>query len=151
MKVERLLFWALMALAVALPGTALGGCGGGSGDSDSQAYGELLRGLKHAALSGASYDAVSRAERLAPADEAVIEGFCRYSREIQLSKLTSQLSEHATVRSGIGFTSQMELREMKLGVDPHLVVGALDEFGGVVDLNSLNADLNRRYVSACYR
>ena len=145
---------ALLLVAVALVNIALTGCGEAKGDSDSQAYREVLQGLSDAAQSGADYDAVRHARDLKPADQAAIEGFCQSIREFALSDEDPRDFPSTYVSGRVEEGGRMRLREMKqetkLNVDPSLVGDAMGELREAIDLGSLSIELNRNYVGACY-
>jgi hypothetical protein len=141
------------ALAAVLIGVALLGCGDSAeGESaDTQAYVEVLHGLARAAKAEASYDAVNHARDLEPAHEATIFGFCRAIREMVLSDENPKGITYPAINTRISVNGQMELREMKLGVDPAGVNAAMGELRKAIDYSLLTDELNRGYVSACYR
>jgi hypothetical protein len=153
MELRQALSAAFTIAAGVLISASLVACGSNAeGDSGgAQAYNEVLQGLAKAAESKGGYDAVKHANDLEPALEATIVGFCRAIREMVLSDEDPHRFTDAEINTRIAYNGQMELREMKLDVEPTLVGTAMDDLRQRIDYSSLSDELNKAYVSACYR
>jgi hypothetical protein len=128
------------------------GGGGATGEADqveppSQLYGKVLRGLRDAAGSNTTYNALRRAKGLPASEEAAIVGFCETAWQIDVNEETSKLSIRPYIRGRVRARTAINLQ----GPYGAEAKAALVELGKVIDLASLDARLNRRYKKACYR
>jgi hypothetical protein len=133
----------LVVLAAAL---LLAGCGGGDSGS-GETYGGILHGLKRAALAGASYEAVKRAEDLKPALKASIDAFCEVNQEMLLNQ------EAWKAVGGAYYLSRIKLRaERELPFVSTVPVNrAVMRYWNLFDLASFEPADVRRYERPCYR
>lgn len=135
----------LILMATLLIGVTAAGCGGPEAGGD-EAYEEVLRGLKKAALSSRAYNAVGRAEGLKPTLRASLDAFCETNREM----LQNQEAWKAT-KTGY-YVVRIKLRaERELPFISTAPVGAaVSKFRDLLGLDSFNPAVVRRYAKACY-
>lgn len=142
MKLSHALPTVAVAVALTTIGIAAGGCGGGGGES----YGEVLRGLKRAAISNGSFDVVPHAKDLNVTERTSVEAFCEVLRQMMLNDETAKASETGYFVSRIEGTA-----EDWLGfVSTKPVAAAVGRMRSLYDLASFNLDSIRRYAHACY-
>jgi hypothetical protein len=121
------------------------GCGGG-GESN-QAFLGVLRGLKHAAYSNESYNAVRRAKSLETVEKDVVTEFCnnvwqvRADHEVHLARgnrpyMVDRITRYAAYHRAGPFLAH--------------VSADIEELQTVIDLGSLDNERLKRYIEACY-
>ena len=142
----------LLAATSALVAIAAAGCGDSNGDGErknvpDQAYGEVLRGLKEAALAGQTYNAIRRAQELPPPEKAAIVAFCEMAWQIVVNREAEKLTDRAYIVSRVTTRTALNLD----GPSSTAVRTVTDELRRVVNLGSLNGNLTGRYKKACYR
>jgi len=115
----------------------VGGCSG-------ESYDDVLRGLRSAAMSKATYNALRHAEDLDATDKAVVNAFC--SVATQLANNGESLSEQQ-------FFDRVKARtQIKLGqFDVNPVNAAVGKLRATYDLAQINGGAARLYVQACFR
>jgi hypothetical protein len=138
---------AVAALVVVL----FGGCGGVSADqgdsAGSEAFIEILQGLKSAAASGTTYPALRKAKSLDDAERAVVEEFCnnvrqiRYNHEAHVARNNRSYVVERLVRYGAYWSDEDFTAEVRATVE---------QLGDVIDLGSFDAEKLKRYEDACY-
>jgi hypothetical protein len=155
MNLKRLPSSALVGIALVLAGVAITGCGSASGgsadessqtDGESQTYGEVLRGLRNAAQSGATYGAVRRAKDFEAGERDVIRSFCEFAWQIGVNREARKLSDYAYVINRIRLNAYREGNADGSTITP--AAGKLDR---VVDLAAITGPKLKRYTKACYR
>jgi len=145
-----------VVVAVALFNLAQAGCGGDSdaAEGGSRAYVELLSGLKRAALSDGSYNAVHRAKALDSPEKAVIDSFCKFAWQTVVNHEIEQLDQHTFVVGRIRYTAEVDVNGWEAahaGIDAGPIRARLGELRSVIHLASLNFGLVRHYARACHR
>jgi hypothetical protein len=116
---------------------AVAGCGGESLD-------DVLRGLKSAAESKATYDAIAHADDLEKREKAVVNAFCT---------VTNNLSENEESPTEEAYFEQIQAEaERELG-EPisEPLTSALDKLRATYDLAQINGRAAQLYVKACFR
>lgn len=122
-----------MILPIAL---GLAGCGGGH----DERYDELLRGLKRAAFSGASFEAVRRSKNLEPTERATVQAFCEIADHVVVNH------ENQTVPARIEGFAEQRLP----GFSEKAVRAAIREMGTIIVLKPFSFAAARRYMHACF-
>jgi hypothetical protein len=147
MKLGRTFLAVAIGMALVLP-TALAGCGGGDSEN-SEAFIEVLQGLKQAAASNEAYNAVQRAESLDPVEENVVEEFCnnvfqiRANHEVPLARYNRPYISERVTRYALHRHEDDEFAEQ--------VVAAIGRLEDQIDLGSFDGKKLKRYVKACYQ
>jgi hypothetical protein len=134
----------LIALAAVLL-VCIGAVGCGSG-SESEGYEEILHGLKRAAVSKQSYDAVRRAENLKPTFRASLDAFCETNREMVENREAWKVAQTGYYLVRIKLRAERELPF----VSTHPVAVAVKEYKDLFGLDSFDPAEVRRYGRACY-
>lgn len=164
MSLRRSLSTFLLCLATTAAALAPTGCGDDDSSAKEQnaeeapavpskAYGDVLTGLRKAALAGDTYGALRRADPLEAPEEATVDAFCETAWQLEINEETEQLAKRSYVVGRI-----RSLAELNMGVayvpgrakEPALTA-AMKELQEVIDLASLDAKSNSRYKRACYR
>lgn len=109
-------------------------------------FDEVLRGLKAAAPSGKTYQAVLRARDLPPIEEAVVSEFCNFAWQIRVNREQRRLGNRGYIAYRI--TRYVTNREKKL-IPP--ATAAMKQLQTVIDLGALKSSQLSGYVKACYR
>ena len=124
----------------------VGGCGGG-GEDRSETYGEILHGLKKAAVAHRKYDAIGRAEDLKPTLKASLDAFCETNREMLLNEEAWKSRLEGYFVNRIKIRAERELPFVSTGP----VGAAVSQYKELFDLASFDRDAVRRYDRACYQ
>jgi hypothetical protein len=132
------------ALALLVIAILVGGCGGG-GDG-SETYGEILHGLKRAAVAHRKYDAVGRAEDLKPTLKASLDAFCETNREMLMNAEAWKAHLEGYFVNRIKLRAERELPFVSTAP----VAAAVGQYKELFDLASFDPDAVRRYDNACY-
>jgi hypothetical protein len=132
------------ALAVAV---AAAGCGGdASGESGEQAYGEILSGLRAAALANdATYEGAQLAEGLPEPERVTLEAFCETAWQLDVNRETAKLAHDRYIIHRIKKLATYNLTPERRPP----VAAAMTQLREAVDLGSIDAVLNSRYKRAC--
>jgi hypothetical protein len=142
--------WMLLLLVV---GALAAGCGGEEAESDAdqgrQVYGEILHGLKKAALTHVGYgryNAVDRAESLKPTLRASLDAFCEVAQEMVINEEGGKAAETPYYLTRIKLRAERELPFVSTAP----VNTAVSELAAVLNLYSFDASAVRSYEKACY-
>ncbi len=116
----------------------------------SSEFKRLTRNLKAAALAEGTYKAVRQSNRLNAPEEAVIDGFCTNALQLEINGETSRFRTHPTFYM-VGRLHH--LIEVALGQPQAMAAmrGALSELRRIVNLGSMDTELNHAYKKACYQ
>lgn len=134
------------ALPLLVSAVLLCGCGGGGEMDGGESYAEILHGLRKAALSHHSYSAVGRAEDLKPTLRASIDAFCEVNREMLTNKEAWKAAQGGYYIDRIKLRAERELPFVSTAP----VNAAVNEYKGLFELTSFDADAVRSYDKACY-
>ena len=149
MRLERVI--PSIVLAVVLVGVAFAGCGGGDASGseaeDGQSYGEVLAGLRKAALSNRVYDPIQRAKHLEPGERAVVGALCDTAWQLVVNQEAALLSEKGFIFFRI--RGRAEVLAGRTADGTKAVRAAMPELQRVVHLSSYDVETNTRYKKAC--
>ncbi len=156
---RRLLFPALAIGIAILAAAMVAGCGDSDSDADqpaassepSQAYTQLLAGLKKAALAGEGYKAIRKANSLPNPEESVVDAFCETVWQLDVNAETEKLARHSYILGRIRSFAELNMGVAYVPGRAELpeVAKALDELDTTFDIASFDAQLNDRYKRAC--
>lgn len=158
MSFKRTFLSVIAAIGVVLVGMMIGGCGGNESTSDAGSkstsvtgseYVEVLHDLRDAAESAKSYDAYGFAEYMPSTQRAAIDAFCFVADQMKGPEGES-LEDPALVQA-ITRKAESDLKSERDIVAPGPTRKAIAKLRAVLDLESLNGDLAKRYVTGCYR
>lgn len=116
-----------------------GGCGGGG----AQSFEDVLRGLKNAAGSKATYDAIRHSDDFARQEKAAINAFCSVATQLADNNETVTAEDFFT---RVNSEAQAELGEY--GAKP--VLSAVAKIRATYAFANINPQLAAQYVRACY-
>jgi hypothetical protein len=116
----------------------------GCGTTSGQTLDDVLRGLRSAALSKKTYNAIRHADDLEATDKAVLNAFCNVARE---------LADNGGTLSEQKYFETVETRaELELGVVASTPVkAAVGRLRAFYDLASINGGVANLYARACFR
>ncbi len=150
----------LTAAGVALAVMAIFGCGGSGGgtvtarsstaNEAGSDYVGVLTGIRDAAKSEGSYDGYGFAEYLPSTQRAAIDAFCFVADRAQNESTAEDLTGSALV-DGITRKAESDLKSERNIVAPVPARRAIGKLRSVLGLESLDRDLAKQYVRACYR
>jgi hypothetical protein len=150
-----------LAVAAFLALGSLAGCGDDDSNAEQQAgstqpsekYAEVLSDLKEAAVAGSTYGALKRGDPLPAPEESAIDAFCETAWQLEINAEQAQLARTGYIAGRIRSFAELNMGLAHIpgrASEPKLTA-ALAELDEVVDLASLDAELNRNYKRACYR
>ncbi len=157
MRPRALFLPLLVAGALAV---APAGCGDGESTAEqaeggstqpSADYRELLTGVRRAAEANTGYEALSRAEALAPPEQAALEAFCEIVWKVDVNQ-DGDVSKGPAIPAWIRGYAESNLGVAYMAGKARLpaLSAALAELDSTLDLGSLDAELSKRYKRACY-
>lgn len=117
----------------------------GCGD-EGQSYGDILEGLREAALSGSLYGAFDRAKGLDAPEKQVIQGFCRTTWSMAVNGETEKLAHHRYVLHRMRHWITYGLADRYSAE----VDAAMGELRVIVRPATIDPAVNGRYKKACY-
>jgi hypothetical protein len=153
---------------VILVGVTIGGCGtsktvsstgsestrptgGESVSSTGSEYVQVLHALRDAAESAKSYDAYGFAEYMPSTQRAAIDAFCFLADEAQKNPQAAGREAPPHLIQRITRKAESDLKSERDIVAPAPTRRAIAKLRAVLGLESLGADLAKRYVTGCYR
>jgi len=126
-----------LLILVTLAAIFIAGCGG-------ETYDDVLQGLRGAALSGKTYNAIRHADDLDASQKAVVNAFCNIATQladneeaITTEQYFDQIQADATREAGF--------------LEAKAVETAVTRLRAIYDLSSINGHTATLYVNACYR
>jgi hypothetical protein len=149
MKLTRGLSPLLLAMAVALFALTISGCGDSedaTGEEPSQAYAEILAGMKQAAVADATFSASRKALDLSVPEREVIRAFCETAWQLEINSEGERLKTDAYLIDRVRGLAEYELNgkfREEIGV-------AMAELREDLDLVAIDPQLNHKYKKACY-
>jgi hypothetical protein len=162
MKVGHLLLLAGTGIALLVViALVLAGCGGG-GEAEgtqanaaasqeyepSQKFLRILNGLKKAASSNETFNAIRRAKGLDEVERNVVTEFCNFTFQVRANHEVHAVHGHP----GYGFERILRYAAYERSKPfTALVSAALDQLQTVIDLAPLDNEQLKRYLKACYR
>jgi hypothetical protein len=161
MELKRALSLTAVGIALVLA-IAVTGCGGGGDDEGdlaraegsqtkvqgSPAYVKVLEGLKAAASSNETYQAVRRATKLKAAERAVVNEFCNFVWQIKINNEEVYLGKREYIADRI--LSYAAYNRNK-AFSTAAAKAAVDQLQVVIDLASVDSGQLKPYLSACYK
>jgi hypothetical protein len=113
-------------------------CGGGG---KGEAFEDVLRGLRSAAESRATYDALRHSDDLEKSQKAVINAFCQ---------VTTQLADNRETVTEEEYFARIRAAAAELGAAGSKLDSALSKLRATYDLAKFNPRAAQLYARACF-